>query len=264
MLIYIFVIGLIIGSFANVVIYRVPRSESIVTGRSRCTNCGKKIAWYDLLPIVSFFFLRFHCRQCHHSISWLYPAVELYSGIIFLLAFYVSQQSGIFYWLFLVFILESLLILALIDLKNLILPDSIMLVMLAGVVGYGIWENFLGSQVFKIFSLNNIAGAIVLFSALFILWFLSHGVWIGLGDSKLAGLIGLIFGFWNGLIIFYGAIIMGVVVGLILLASRRANLKTKLPLGTLISFSATVYIFFGAVILDKIKPFFDSVPFILR
>lgn len=188
----------------------------------------------------------------------------MYSGTIFLLSFYFTNRAGVVDWLFTVFILESLFILALIDLKNFILPDSIMIVMIFGVLWYGIFEQVFSGYGFNIFSFNNFIGAAVLFSAFFLLWFLSRGTWLGLGDAKLAGLIGLIFGLWGGLIIIYGAIIAGTVAGLVLLASYRANLKTKLPLGTFISFSATAYIFLGQGILEKIKPLFFSVPFILK
>ena len=262
--IYIFFLGLIVGSFVNVVIYRIPRGESVVYGRSRCANCGKKIAWYDLIPVVSFFALKARCRQCRQRISWLYPAVELYSGIIFVLAFSFLGQFRLADWLFTVFILESLLILALIDFKNLILPDSVMLAMFAGVIGYGIFERLSSSYRFGIFSINNFIAAAVLFSALFLVWLLSKGAWLGLGDVKLAGLIGLIFGLWGGLIIIYGAIIAGTIVGLFLLANRRANLKTKLPLGSLISFSAMIYVFLGTIIQNKLADFFYAVPLILK
>ncbi|MBI2063841.1 MAG: prepilin peptidase [Candidatus Yanofskybacteria bacterium] len=264
LLIYIFFLGLIVGSFVNVVIFRVPRGESVVSGRSRCTHCGNKIYWFDLIPVVSFFVLKFRCKQCHQRISWIYPAVELYSGIIFLLVFSFAGQVGMVNRLFLVFILEILLALALIDLKNLILPDAIMLVMLSGILACGILEYSSGRYLFNIFSFNNLIGAAVLFLTFFIFWFFSKGAWLGLGDAKLAGLVGLVFGLWGGLVIIYGAIIAGTVAGLVLLASHRANLKTKLPLGTFISFSATVYIFLGQGILEKVKPLFFSVPFIFK
>lgn len=262
--IYIFFLGLVVGSFANVVIYRVPCGKSVVTGRSRCVHCGKELAWYDLIPLISFFLLKFRCRKCHRPISWLYPAVELYSGLVFISSFMFFSNEGTVNWLFLVFILESLLILALVDLKNLILPDSIMLVMFWSILMFGIWEYLAGVYRFNIFSFDNLLGASVLFSIFFLFWFLSKGLWLGLGDSKLAGLVGLIFGMWGGLIIIYGAIIAGTIAGLILLVSRHANLKTKLPLGTFICFSATVYTFGGAVIQEKLAEFFYVVPLILR
>ena len=278
---YIFLFGLIVGSFVNVVIYRVPRGESIVSGRSRCANCGKNIAWYDLIPIASFFILRFHCRQCRRRISWLYPVVELYSGLIFLLTFYftfISQATTLFHyyplpttyylllvnWLLLIFLLESLLILAVIDLKNLILPDSVMLMMFLGVLAYGILEYLRGYFGFNIFSFDNFIGATVLFSALFLIWFFSKGSWLGLGDAKLAGLVGLIFGLWGGLIVIYGAIIAGMIAGLVLMVSHKANLKTKLPLGTFICLSATAYVFFGTSVQNKLADFFFFVPLILK
>lgn len=181
-----------------------------------------------------------------------------------MLAFKFFGTGGIINWLFAVFILETLLILALIDLKNLILPDSIMMAVFAGILAYGLWEHLAGIFWLNIFSFYNLIGAVILFSSFFILWFLSKGLWLGLGDAKLAGLIGFIFGLWGGLIVVYGAIIAGTVTGLFLLAKRKANLKTKLPLGTFICFSATVYFFVGNTIHNKLAEFFYSVPLILR
>ncbi|MDO8669288.1 MAG: prepilin peptidase, partial [Candidatus Buchananbacteria bacterium] len=223
-MVYLFLLGLIVGSFVNVVIYRIPRGQSVVGGRSQCPNCRKKLPWYDLIPIASFFIVRGRCRNCKKSISWIYPLVELYSGFIFLFSFSLFVSGGLINWLFVVFVLEVLFILALIDLRHLILPDSLLLVLLIGVVVLGViqrWLN-LGSD-WQVLNLDNLIGAVSLFGFLFLIWLLSKGKWLGFGDVKLAGIIGLIFGLWGGLIIFYGAIIIGTAVGLILLVSHRAN-----------------------------------------
>lgn len=244
-------------------IYRIPRGESI-TGRSKCPKCRKQIAWFDLVPVISFFILKSRCRQCRNHITWLYPAVEVYSGIIFLLSFLNVGQTGIANWAFQVFILEIFLILAIVDFKNFILPDSVMMVLFFGIVAYSILEYFLKWGGFNIFSINHFSGAVVLFFTLFLFWFFSKGVWLGLGDAKLGGLVGLIFGSWGGLVIFYGSVIIGTIIGLVLLVSHRADLKTRLPLGTFIGFSATLYVFVGQAVLKTLKPLFFSVPFILK
>lgn len=215
----------------------------------------------------------------------MYPIVELYSGFIFLFSYSLFISGGLVNYLFVIFVLELLLILGLIDLRHLILPDSILATLLAGVLVLAVIKRWIGpvthvdvpywvgpgnGWIFTLgrsyagLALSSFIGAASLFFFLFFIWLASKGKWLGFGDVKLAGIIGLIFGFWGGLIIFYGAIITGVIVGLVLLVKQKAKLKTKLPLGTFISFSATVYVFGGAFIQNRLANFFYFVPLIFE
>lgn len=92
----IFLIGIVIGSFLNVCIYRIPKKETIVYGRSHCMTCNKEIKWYDLIPVFSYLFLRGRCRYCKEKISLQYPCVELITGIIYL-ALYFCMGLNIFF-----------------------------------------------------------------------------------------------------------------------------------------------------------------------
>jgi prepilin signal peptidase PulO-like enzyme (type II secretory pathway) len=254
--IFIFLFGLIIGSFANVLIYRLPRGRAFVKGRSQCPGCGVSIAWYDLIPIISFLFLKTRCRKCGFKISWIYPAIEAYSGIVFVASFVLlvlSGGGGLLDWVFSVLLLEAFLVLIFIDFKHLILPDSVILFTLIAAFIYGILAKFvIGLSTFKVFSLENITSAVAAFGIFFLIWLISKGKWMGFGDVKLAGLVGLVFGAMGSLIVLYLAIVLGAIVGLVLLAFRKANLKTQLPLGSFIGLSASAYILFNPFITEKI------------
>lgn len=247
----------------NVVIYRIPRGQSIVKGRSKCPDCGKKLAWYDLIPIASFLILKRQCRNCKALISWAYPLVELYSGFVFLVSYKFFSPNGLANWLFIVFILELFLILGLIDLRRLILPDSLLIVLLGASFSILAISKLFDVRIGWLTSISSgFIGAAILFAALFIIWLLSKGQWLGFGDVKLVGIIGLIFGFWGGLAILYIAIILGTLFGLFLLLTHRANLKTKLPFGAFICLSATFYIFEGNIVLSRLGSIFYTIPYI--
>jgi prepilin signal peptidase PulO-like enzyme (type II secretory pathway) len=255
----VFLIGLTVGSFANVVICRLPRKQSI-GGRSYCPDCGRILRWHDLAPILSFLALLGRCRYCRNKISWSYPVVEICSGAIWLFSFLFWQPFGFADWLFWVFILELFLILAFIDLKHLLLPNSIMTAILASFVCY----SFLGSGdglVGLFFSPDNLASAAFFFFVFFLIWSFSNGKGMGLGDAKLAGLIGFVFGFWNSFFVLYLAIIIGALVGLALVALSKGGAKTKLPLGAFISLSAIFFVLFGQGVPEKMAEFFGHLIF---
>lgn len=263
--IYIFFLGLIVGSFVNVVIYRLPRAESTIGGRSRCPKCDKKLAWYDLIPIASFLLLGGHCRVCGNKISPVYPAVELYSAFMFLASYWLFASFGLAVWIFTIFILELFLMLAIIDSRHLVLPDSLLIVLFIGVVVWSFIQRLIeDGNNFRIFGISSLVGAGVLFTVFFLIWLLSRGRGLGFGDVKLAGIIGLIFGFWSGLAILYIAIVCGALLGLFLMLARGVNLKTKLPFGTFICASATFYMLGGNIVLNRLSDVFYTIPFIFR
>ena len=265
MFVYIFILGLIVCSFFNVVIHRVPLGQSIVVGRSHCPHCRAKLAWYDLIPVVSFLILAGHCRACGKKISPVYPAIELYSGFIAVASYWLFAGSGWIAWMSGAFILELFLILAVIDLYHLILPDSLLIVLLVGTVAWSVIQKMIGSVGhWQIFDISSLAGAGVLVIIFFLVWLLSRGRGLGLGDVKLVGIIGLIFGFWGGLIVLYLAVAVGAIVGLILLLTHRAGLKTKLPFGTLICASATFYMLGGEAVLSSLGRFFYVIPAVFK
>lgn len=251
-----FLLGLTVGSFLNVVIYRLPKRRTFIKGRSKCANCDKEISWYDLVPILSFFLLAGKCRHCGERISWRYPIVELYSGFVFLLSFWFLRLT-IPEIVFAIFLLESFLVLALIDLENMILPDSIISTILIVALAFGFFEKYIlkNAQV-RIISFQNLLTALIWLGIFFCLWLFSKGKWMGLGDAKFVFLIGLVFGPWDSIMVMYVAILAGAILGLALLVLKRATLQSKLPLGTFISFAASFYIFAGSEISNNLGEFF--------
>lgn len=250
----VFMFGLIVGSFVNVLVYRLPRGQGVVKGRSRCPHCRKKLWWGDLVPVMSFIWLDGQCRYCRKSISWRYPVVELISGLLFLWSWLSFAPQGIGAMVFYVFLLETLLALALMDMAWLLLLDKIILVGLGGTLLYGVLEIMgLVAGSIKIISGFNFLSALFFLALLGSLWLVSKGRWIGLGDAKLMGWLGLVFGWQGGWIILYTAMVIGGIISLGLYLSKKAGLKTKLPLGTFICLAAGLYIFRGPIIIDQLK-----------
>lgn len=112
----VFIYGIVIGSFLNVCIYRIPNGSSIVFGHSHCMKCNKKIKWYDLIPVFSFLLLRGRCRYCKAKISIQYPIIELLNGILYILVFYILGWS----WISVLysFIVSALIVLSVIDYRT--------------------------------------------------------------------------------------------------------------------------------------------------
>jgi len=134
LLFIIFILGLVIGSFLNVVIFRLNTEDKIVNSRSKCLACGHQLAWHDLFPVLSFLFLKGKCRYCKDKISWQYPLVEIATGILFVLAFekvFFSAGApdlsalGIFHFFTLAFVFSALVVIFVYDLKFYIIPDKV-------------------------------------------------------------------------------------------------------------------------------------------
>ena len=178
-------LGLCFGSFLNVVIYRMPRGESIVTGRSHCTLCGHVIAWYDLIPLVSYLMLGGKCRHCKAAISRRYPLVEcLTAGLFLALYLHFGWHPILLKYLFLAALLVAV---SFIDLEHFIIPNRLVL---AGVI-FGIGFGFF---IHDISLWSALLGAVSTAGFLLLVALISRGG-MGLGDVKLAVVTGL---FWAG------------------------------------------------------------------
>mgnify|MGYP003393724366 FL=1 len=223
-----FLLGTIIGSFLNVVILRYNTGVSI-TGRSGCFSCGKKLEWYELVPILSFLFLRGKCSKCNTKISWQYPLVELVTGLLFVFSF----QYGFYY----LFIFSLLIVITVYDLRHKIIPD-------------GLVFTFIGLAFLKLFYYTNILDFLagpILFVPFFLLWYLSKGKWMGFGDAKLAIGIGFFMGFVGGVSSIILGFWIGAMAGLLWIGisamfGKHIGMKSEIPfapyliLGMLITF----------------------------
>ena len=228
MLFLIFILGLIIGSFLNVVIHRLPREESVVYPASHCTNCGHQLSPLELIPIFSYIFLRGKCKSCGAEISIRYPLVELLTGIIFILNYiyfsnFIILVSGLIFS-------SILIVLALIDFDHQILPDRLTL---TGIV-VGLIFSFFRSDITFVYSLSGVLAAGGL---LFLIAFLSRGG-MGGGDIKMMAMVGS----FTGPLISVSAIFLGALIALLAhlpgIASGSTGMKTKLPFGPFLALAS--------------------------
>jgi prepilin signal peptidase PulO-like enzyme (type II secretory pathway) len=233
-----FVFGLIIGSFLNVVIFRLNTSKSF-GGRSGCMSCQNKLTWYELIPVLSFLGLKGRCRNCKTKISLQYPLVEFIMGLIFALLFLKLQD--IFFLNTLIFsfnyayyavVFSLLIVIAVYDIRHKIIPDILSFVF--GILAFaGLFflqaNGFLGFSPHMPTILGFFAGPIIAFPFAFF-WLVSAGRWMGLGDAKLALGLGWLLGFpfaFSGLVF---AFWIGAVVGIALvLFSKKYGIKSEIP-----------------------------------
>lgn len=250
-----FVLGLVIGSFLNVVIFRL-NTQKTFGGRSQCLACQKQLSWYELFPLFSFLFLKGRCKGCKTKISWQYPLVELVTGIIFACLFlkfqdifYSSTFSFAFTMAYYAGMFSLLIVIAVYDLRHKIIPDILALI-------FGVLA-FLGLFLFSAFGFNphlpsiwELSSGIILALPFALLWLVSKGTWMGLGDAKLALGLGWLLGLSRALSGIVLAFWSGAIIGLILLAfSRKHSMRSEIPfapflvLGAILAFLFELHLF---------------------
>jgi leader peptidase (prepilin peptidase) / N-methyltransferase len=186
----IFVFGAIIGSFLNVVIYRLHTGRS-VNGRSHCMTCGETLRWYELFPIVSYIVLRARCRTCSAYIPYRYLIVELLTGATFLLL-YTLLGSDITLFLLHTVLASVLIVITVYDIRHTIIPDELTLVVgFVALIMLG-YSSYQGVDISRLG--YDILGGVTAGAFFYALWYFSKGRWIGLGDAKLALPLGIIAG----------------------------------------------------------------------
>lgn len=224
----VFLFGLVIGSFLNVVILRLNTGESLIRGGSRCFFCRNRLRWRDLIPVVSFIIHRGHCQYCHARISIQYPLVELLTGVVF---FTVWLKIGLLFSIFSV-LFSILIVISIYDIRHKIIPDSLVYLF----IGFGLVHAlFSGSLLF------NYALPAILYSLFFAsLWFFSKGRLMGFGDAKLVFGIGMMLSwpvsFWAIIFSFW----IGGIFAIISMVAKKTTLKTEVPFGPFLSLGALV------------------------
>lgn len=235
-----FVFGLIIGSFLNVCIYRIPRSESIIFPPSRCPGCNRRIAARDLIPLLSYLQLKGRCRFCGQNISPLYPSIEMLTGLLFAASYLRFGQSVLLVKVF--FLVSIFIVISFIDLKYYIIPDKLIVFSLFG----GAITNIVARDLTLVSSLLGLISAAAPLLALAVI---SRGG-MGGGDIKLAAVIGLCLGWPNGLFaVILGCLIAGL-LGIALVLTRVKGRKDVIPFGPFLSAGALITIFHGNEIMN--------------
>jgi leader peptidase (prepilin peptidase)/N-methyltransferase len=238
--------GLVIGSFLNVVIARLPEGRSLWFPRSACPRCGTTIAWHDNIPLLSFFALRRRCRACEGEISWRYPIVEGVTGALFVaayLAFGLTAQAAVAAAL-----LAALVAITAIDLDHQIIPDAITL---PGIV-LGVLATPASPHLTW---LDSILGVVV-GGGLFLAIILLSGGGMGGGDMKLAAMLGAFLGWKIALVAILIAVLLGGVYGVGLLVSGRRGRKDPIPFGPFLALGGAISVFWGQPLLAwYLRPF---------
>lgn len=247
-------LGLIVGSFLNVVVHRLEHGGSILWDRSKCPFCTHQLAWTDLIPVISFFMLRGRCRYCSSPISLQYPLVEGAMALLaVLVAFHVELVSTLSFGAigsFLLLFSLSAVFLAILayDLRHFIIPDVLLVAGGILVVIFLALKAFLGGGISPI--LSSLLAGLGASAFFWGIWRVSHGRWMGFGDVKLALLLGLLLGFPLIVVSLFLSFFSGAVVGLSLIALKKKSLASEVPFAPFLISSALVSLFWGELLLD--------------
>jgi leader peptidase (prepilin peptidase)/N-methyltransferase len=244
MVFFVAALGLFIGSFLNVCIYRIPRGESIVWPGSRCPQCRNPIKPWDNIPVVSYLILKGKCRNCSEPIPLRYPVVELLSSLLAVTLLY-RFGPGV---RFIIYYLWAccLLVITFIDLDHQIIPDSLSLGGIAvGIltlrwldVGYG--DAFIGLAL----------GAGLLIVIIYGYYLLTGRQGMGGGDVKLLGMIGVFTGWHGVLFTVFTSSLIGTLMGIPWVYIRKGTLKSAIPFGPFLCLGALIYVLWGEQIIN--------------
>lgn len=248
---FFFLLGLIFGSFFNVVVYRLG-SGMTLGGRSVCLSCAHELSALDLVPVVSYLFLIGRCRFCGSRISLQYPVVEALTGTLFLAVYLLGMPPS--QTILSLAILSLALLIVVYDFRHMLIPD----ILSYGMIFLGLLSTCLVFQPLSLVvpSWSALLAGPFLALPLFLLWFFSRGAWLGLGDVKLELGIGFLLGFAQGLAALVLAFWMGAAVGLLLLLisflrqrlfseGKHFTMKSEVPFAPFLIAGLLVVFFFG-------------------
>ncbi len=237
--IYLFLLGLILGSFYNVVGLRIPKGQSIVKPPSHCPSCNERLRFIDLFPVFSYLLFRGKCRHCKSRISPIYPIFELATGILFAISpLFVGWSLELFVALLLI---SLLMIIFVSDIHYMIIPDRVLLfflplfIVLRILVPLDPWW-------------SPIAGALVGFFLLYAIAVISKGG-MGGGDIKLFGVLGIVLGLQGTLLTLFFAAFLGSILGLVGMALKKVKRGKPIPFGPFIVVGALISYFWGQEVI---------------
>jgi leader peptidase (prepilin peptidase)/N-methyltransferase len=232
----VFIFGVIVGSFLNVIVWRYNTGWSATKGRSCCLVCSHTLNWTELVPVFSFIFQRGQCAHCHSKISWQYPVVELLNGALFVGVYHLGLApvyTGI-YWA----ALALLLAIAAYDVRHKIIPEGLIwLVVALGLARAIVMGDVLSSVLMAL-------GGAGFFAAL---WAVSRGRWLGFGDAKVALAMGFLLGWPGGLVALVWSFWLGAGVGVLLIVvSKTATIKSEVPFAPFLVAGTILQLIFNA------------------
>ena len=263
MLIIFFIFGLIIGSFLNVVVYRINLAETLL-GRSHCPKCQKTIRWFDNIPVLSFVLLKFRCRDCGEKISWLYPAVELLTGIIFAGVgakfFILADSSTWFLTFYYLAVVSALIVILTYDFLYLEIPG----IVLWTAVGLAVFCNLVidwqtmgfGGELLGSLTYSGTLAAFTAFLAFFLLSAFSREKLLGMGDAYLVILLGLVLGWPKILLGLFLAFAIGAICGIMLIALKKKKMKSQVPFAPFLALGTIIAMLWGTSIIMWYLKFF--------
>lgn len=247
--VFVFLFGLCIGSFSNVLIYRMPLGINFAKGSSFCPKCEHELKWYDLFPLFSFLFLGGRCRYCKAKISPQYPVVEAVTGLLYLAAYWFLCEGELrLSFLGFAAATTALIVIAFIDFKHQIIPDSMWITVLIG--GVIVYADEIVRDGFNIKSLvNRLIGFFCVSIFLLLIGMLYKGG-MGGGDIKLMAAAGFLLG-WQNIIL---ALMAGALIGVIYLGITRSlkkgDMKKAVPFGPHLAAGIFVAMYFGTPVLN--------------
>lgn len=250
-LIIFFILGSCMGSFYTVIGMRLPKKEDFIKSKSYCDNCHHNLSLLDMVPILSYILLRGKCRYCHKKIDSLSTFMELFTGILFALAFYVFDISLNFY--ICLGIISMLSIISVSDMKYYIIPDEVLIFF----TGYFLIVNTLFNGVMS--SLVQILSGIIMFTFMYIIYRIGNFIFkkesLGGGDIKLMFVIGLIVHPFLGLFVIFLASLIALPISLLILWKRKKNL---IPFGPFL-LTSFLLVFFTKIDMNQITAFIRSI-----
>ena len=248
--------GMAFGSFIDAITWRIHTKRNFVSDRSECEHCHHKLGVWDLIPVVSWILLRGRCRYCGHPISKLSPIVELSMGLLFLMSFLVwpfgfeAWQGVTLFALWLIYLI-MLGILLVYDLKWMLLPDVIVIPLIAlGLIDAGIRVSFATEASIQLYASHVVLGVTAMAGVYWALYMFSKGKWVGYGDVKLAIFIGAVLGWEKTLLVLMLANVIGLLVVFPGLISRKLSPKSHVPFGPFMIAAFVIAGLFGDVLID--------------
>ncbi|MFC1623255.1 prepilin peptidase [Patescibacteria group bacterium] len=253
MILIFLVLGLIVGSFLNVVVHRFDLAESIFLSRSHCPSCKHQIAWYDNIPVISFLLLKMRCRSCQESISWQYPFVEMLTGVVFMLVgYYFFDVSSAQTWietLFYLTIFSMLIVIVGYDTKFMEIPMLMVWLSISFIIAllifqdWTVFDGFSGKSFWSFNLTSGLLGGMIAAAFFYFLVFVSKEKWMGMGDVYIGFVVGLLAGFPDVFLSLMIAFTSGSIFGIILIVLKRSTLKTQVPFAPFLILSGFVTVF---------------------